>query len=75
MKMVNTNYRLLICPFDSYCFVGSCTQTITGFYRSVKVNRDIHIGPNRIQKVNDLYVDGGLICNYPIYVFDGKLYK
>ena len=23
----------------------------------------------------DMYVDGGLLCNYPVHVFDGKIYK
>ena len=23
----------------------------------------------------DLYIDGGVICNYPIYAFDGKSWK
>ena len=23
---------------------------------------------------DDLYIDGGLLCNYPIHAFDGKIY-
>ncbi|RDD41320.1 Uncharacterized protein TrispH2_006474 [Trichoplax sp. H2] len=47
------------------------SMALPGFYRSVKVERSIYLGPDHIEKANDLFVDGGLICNYPIYVFDG----
>jgi hypothetical protein len=28
------------------------------------------IGPN-VQGGNDVYLDGGILCNYPLHVFDG----
>lgn len=43
--------------------VFNCVLFILGVYQSVRY---------KTGDDNDLYVDGGLLCNYPIHAFDGK---
>lgn len=38
---------------------------ILGIFQAVKVKND--------RGDTDVYIDGGLLCNYPVHAFDGKL--
>ena len=40
---------------------------VLGVFQAVKIRNE--------QGQKDMYVDGGLLCNYPVHVFDGKIYK
>ena len=37
---------------------------LSGVFQSVRY---------KVHETEDIFVDGGLLCNYPIHAFDGKL--
>mgnify|MGYP001803140226 CR=1 FL=1 len=42
-------------------------KTVPGVFQAVKIRNE--------QGQKDMYVDGGILCNYPVHVFDGKICK
>ena len=41
--------------------------SLPGVFQAVKIRNE--------QGQKDMYVDGGILCNYPVHVFDGKIQK
>ena len=49
--------------FCMFCFI--LLLNILGVFQAVQLKNDCG--------QTDMYVDGGLVCNYPIHAFDGTL--
>ena len=48
--------------FFTECFIED-GGILTGLFQAVKLRNS--------QGNTDMYVDGGLLCNYPVHVYDG----
>ena len=46
---------------------NSIIKPVLGVFQAVKIRNE--------QGQKDMYVDGGILCNYPVHVFDGKIYE
>ena len=55
----------------------SCLGTILiffNFHMYVSIQGVYQVVRETLNDQEDVYVDGGLLCNYPIHAFDGKRY-
>ena len=69
MKNVNFGFYPSYTDMCRHCILSSILfhPFYTGVFCPVQVTHPVN-------KTHDYFVDGGMLCNYPIHCFDGKVF-